>query len=115
MKILQIYSSWSKAHQVRKALIQLYSSSAKGKYPQGVQARFIPNVEDSRFLCATAFTVAFNNSIKKHYAFMLACETHPSYNITELDYRIEELDVTLRQVISCIYGPLHKIGTYLWQ
>ena len=102
LKILQIYSSWSKAHQVRKALIQLYSSSAKGKYPQGVQARFIPNVEDSRFLCAMAFTVAFNNSIKKHYAFMLACETHPSYNITELDYRIEELDVTLRQVIMHI-------------
>ena len=93
MKILQVHSSWSKAHKVRKALIQLYSSAAKGKYPQGVQARFIPNAKDSRFMYATAFTVAYNNSIKKHYAFMIACDTCQSYNITELDFYIEELGV----------------------
>ena len=43
-KILQVYLAWDKTSRARNALINLYSSKAKGEYPLGTQARFITDV-----------------------------------------------------------------------
>jgi hypothetical protein len=103
-KVLQLYTLWDSASRARRALIQIYSSRANGLYPLGVQARFIPNVHDVRFIRNAQSMLAHTNSLKKQIKFMESTSFTPCYTIIELDHRIEEVDMTLRQAIMSIFA-----------
>jgi hypothetical protein len=112
-KILQVYVAWHCMAKARRTLIKLYSSAAKGSYPLGVQARFIPNISDTRFIRTHACSLAHTNSLKKHIQFMQSTKTHSSYNIIQLDYKIEKLGVTLRQAIMHILSTVTKWNLFV--
>lgn len=103
-KILQVYVAWDKASRARNALITLYSSKAKGEYPLGTQARFIPDVTDSRFIRTPECAQAFSNSQKKHIQFMTSTSTHSYFNIIELDHFLPRHNMTLREAITHIFS-----------
>lgn len=103
-KILQIYTSWDAASRARRALVEVYSSQAKGRFPLGVQARFIPNINDTRFIRTPSAQLAHTNSLKKHVKFMSSTGMSPSYTIIELDHFNEQLGMTLRQAIMHIFS-----------
>ena len=48
-RALHIYSSMDYMADARRILMEMYSS-ANDSYPMGIIARFIPNVQDSRFI-----------------------------------------------------------------
>lgn len=112
-KILQVYVAWHCMAKARRTLIKLYSSAAKGSYPLGVQARSIPNIADTRFIRTHACSLAHTNSLKKHIQFMQSTKTHSSYNIIQLDYKIEKLGVTLRQAIMHILSTVTKWNLFI--
>jgi hypothetical protein len=112
-KILQVYVAWHCMAKARRTLIKLYSSAAKGSYPLGVQARFIPNISDTRFIRTHSCSLAHTNSLKKHIHFMQSTKTHSSYNIIQLDYKIEKLGVTLRQAIMHILSTVTKWNLFV--
>lgn len=103
-KILQVYVAWDKTSRARNALINLYSSKAQGEYPLGTQARFIPDVTDSRFIRTSESVLAFSNSQKKHIQFMKSTSTHSYFNIVELDHYLPRHDMTLREAITHIFS-----------
>jgi hypothetical protein len=99
-----LYTSWDSASRARRALVQIYSSRANDLYPFGVQARFIPNVHDVRFIRNAQTMLAHTNSLKKQTKFMDSTSFTPCYTIIELDHRIEEVNMTLRQAIMSIFA-----------
>ena len=103
-KILQVYVAWDKTSRARNALINLYSSKAKGEYPLGTQARFIPDVTDSRFIRTPESVQSYSNSLKKHIQFMKSTSTHSYFNIVELDHYLDKHDMTLREAITHIFS-----------
>jgi hypothetical protein len=103
-KILQVYVAWEKTSRARNALITLYSSKAKGEYPLGTQARFIPDVTDSRFIRTPESVLAYSNSQKKHIQFMKSTSTHSYFNIIELDHYLPRHNMTLREAITHIFS-----------
>jgi hypothetical protein len=103
-KILQIYTSWDSASRARRALVSLYSSSANGQYPLGVQARFIPNVYDARFIRSPDSLLSHTNSLKKHVKFMNSTTMTSCHTIIELDHFNADVGMTLRQAIMSIFS-----------
>lgn len=103
-KILQIYTSWDSTSRARRALVEIYSSKANGSYPLGVQARFIPNVTDTRFIRTPESLLAHTNSLKKHIKFMSNTCTSQCHTIIELDHYNEEIGMTLRRAIMHIFS-----------
>ena len=103
-KILQVYVAWDSSGKARRALLQIYSSTMKGQYPLGVVARFVPNVEDYRFIHTTAGRLAYTNSLKKHIKFMEMTEIISTPNIIELDAIIPRYQTSLRQIIMHIFS-----------
>lgn len=107
VKILQVYVAWDKSAKARRALIEIYSSHANGLFPLGVQARFIPDVTDTRFIRTGDSVLAYTNSLKKHVKFMKGTKTHQSYNIIELDHVIDNVGMTLREATMHIFSASH--------
>ena len=103
-KILQVYVAWESSGTARRALLQIYSSSMKGQYPLGTVARFVPNVEDYRFIHTTAGRLAYTNSLKKHIKFMEMTEIISTPNIIELDAIIPRYQMSLRNLIMHIFS-----------
>jgi hypothetical protein len=103
-KILQIYTAWDSAARARRALVEIYSSRAGGAYPLGVQARFIPNVGDTRFIKTSASLLAYTNSLKKHIKFMNSIETSACHTIIEIDHFNPQVNMTLREAIMHIFS-----------
>jgi hypothetical protein len=102
-KIIQLYVAWDKAATARKALIQLYSSAAGGVFPNGTPARFIPDVQDTRFIRTAEAKQAYIRSLRKHIRFMQSTKTHSSYNIVGLDTQVSGLGgYSLREAIMRI-------------
>lgn len=104
-KILQVYTAWDSTSRARRALVEIYSSKAKGLYPLGVQSRFIPNVNDTRFIRTPASLLAHTNSLKKHVKFMNNTGMQQCHTIIELDHYNTDVDMTLRQAIMHIFSP----------
>ena len=103
-KILQVYVASDSAGKARRALTQIFSSQAKGQYPLGVHARFIPNVNDLRFARPTQVSLAYTNSLKKHIEFMKHTMTFSTENIIELDAVIDRYGFSLREIIMHIFS-----------
>ena len=103
-KIIQLYVATDSAGTARRALTQIYSSQARGRYPLGVTARFIPNVNDLRFIRPPQVSMAYMNSLKKHIEFMAQTTTYSSENIIELDAVIDRFGMSLRQAIMHIFS-----------
>jgi hypothetical protein len=103
-KILKIYVPWNQTGEARKALVKIYSSKSNKSYPQGVMARFVPDITDTRFVRTSAQVLAYRNSLLKHIKFMNATMTHASYNIIELDHYLPKMRMTLRQAIMHIFS-----------
>ena len=97
-----IWTKWEDAGKCRVALAQIYSKNNKGAYPLATQARFIPNIIDSRFITSVpARTMAFKAQ-DKHEAFLSRTSTAIGYTILGLDFYLEEYKVTLREAIMSI-------------
>ena len=103
-KIVQVYVASDSAGRARRALTEIYSSQSKGRYPLGVTARFIPNVNDLRFVHPPQVSMAYMNSLKKHIEFMKNTTTFSSENIIELDAVIDRFKMSLRQAIMHIFS-----------
>ena len=103
-KIVQVYVASDSAGRARRALTEIYSSQSKGRYPLGVTARFIPNVNDLRFVRPPQVSMAYMNSLKKHIEFMKNTTTFSSENIIELDAVIDRFKMSLRQAIMHIFS-----------
>ena len=103
-KILQVYVAWDSSGKARRALLQIYSKSNKGNYPLGVSARFVPNVEDHRFIHTTPGRLAYTNSLKKHIKFMEQTDVISTPNIIELDAIIPRYQTSLRNLIMHIFS-----------
>jgi hypothetical protein len=110
-RILQIYVSHSQAASARHNLIQLYSSAAKGRYPQGVQARFIPGIDDLRFIRNRSAVKMYEKSLRKHSAFMRNTDTYKHEDILQLDHVIG--DVSLRQAIMHIRSTTNNWNLFV--
>jgi hypothetical protein len=103
-RILKIYVAWNQTGAARQALLKIYSSKGKKRFPQGVMARFIPDIADTRFVRTGAQVLAHRNSLLKHIKFMDATMTHASYNIIELDHYQPKMRMTLRQAVMHIFS-----------
>ena len=103
-KILQIYVASDSAGKARRALTKIFSSQSNGRYPLGVHARFIPNVNDLRFARPTSVSLAYTNSLKKHIEFMKHTMTFSTENIIELDAVIDRYGFSLREIIMHIFS-----------
>jgi hypothetical protein len=103
-KVIQVYTAWDSASRAQRALVEIYSSQAAGAYPLGVQARFIPNVGDTRFIKTPKSLLAYTNSLKKHLKFMNSTETSPCYTIIEIDHFNPRVGMTLREAIMHIFS-----------
>jgi hypothetical protein len=69
-----------------------------------VQARFIPNVGDTRFIKTPKSLLVYTNSLKKHLKFMNSTETSPCYTIIEIDHFNPQVGMTLREAIMHIFS-----------
>ena len=97
-----IWTKWEDAGKCRVALAQIYSKNNKGAYPLATQARFIPNIIDSRFITSiSARTMAFKAQ-DKHEAFLSRTSTAISYTILGLNLYLKEYQLTLREAMMSI-------------
>lgn len=98
-KILQIYVAWDSTATARRILTKIYSSAAKGQYPLGTQARFIPGNQDLRFIRTKESSLAYMNLLKKHIQFMKSTKVQSSHNIIELDYYLDKVKMSTHRIL----------------
>jgi hypothetical protein len=102
VRAANVYGEYNKAATIRQTIRKIYKDGKKDGFPLGQNMRFIPNIADVRY-SVTAGTRSNIRVIRnKQKSFMKNIKVHKSNTIQGLDYYIEEIEFTLRQVIMGI-------------
>jgi hypothetical protein len=99
VKALNVYGDYNRMATIRSVLMKIYKEGNKKGFPLGIKMRFVPNIADPRY----PVTSGTKSNIKilrgKQKSFLKNIRKQKSHTIQGLDFYIEEVKATLRQVI----------------
>jgi hypothetical protein len=99
VKALHVYGDYNKMATIRDVIRRIYREGVKKGYPLGVKMRFVPNIADPRY----PVTAGTKSNIKilrgKQKSFLKNILKQKSHTIQGLDFHIEAIGATLRQVV----------------
>jgi hypothetical protein len=99
VKALHVYGDYNKMATIREVLRRIYREGLTKGYPLGVKMRFVPNIADPRY----PVTAGTKSNIKilrgKQKSFLKNILKQKSHTIQGLDFYVEEIEATLRQVV----------------
>ena len=99
VKALHVYGDYNKMATIREVLRRIYREGLRKGFPLGVKMRFVPNIADPRYLV----TAGTKSNIKilrgKQKSFLKNILKQKSHTIQGLDFHVEEIKATLRQVV----------------
>jgi hypothetical protein len=102
VRAANVYGDYNKAATIRQTIRKIYKDGKKDGFPLGQKMRFIPNIADARYPVTAGTRSNIRVLRSKQKSFMKNIKTHKSNTIQGLDYYIEEIELTLRQVIMGI-------------
>ena len=99
VKALHVYGDYNRMATIRSVIMKIYKEGSKKGFPLGIKMRFVPNIADPRY----PVTSGTKSNIKilrgKQKSFLKNIRKQKSHTIQGLDFFIEEVNATLRQVI----------------